>query len=92
MPVTLEEAKEYLRLDSADEDALVTGLLLQAESLCKDVARAETVEDFWGMGPPAKLAVLYGVTYLYEHREDADYHELLLMLRALLFGIRKEGF
>ncbi len=92
MSVTLEEVKEYLRLDSADEDVLLTGLILNAEVLCKDVARAETMEDFWDMGSPAKLAVLYGVTYLYEHREDADYHDLLRMLRFLLFNIRKEGF
>ncbi len=92
MSVTLEEVKEYLRIDSADEDVLLTGLLLNAEALCKDIARAETTEDFWDMGSPAKLAVMYGVAYLYEHREDADYHELQMMLRSLLFGIRKEGF
>lgn len=92
MSVTLEEVKEYLRIDSADEDVLLTGLLLNAEALCKDIARAETTEDFWDMGSTARLAVMYGVAYLYEHREDADYHELQMMLRSLLFGIRKEGF
>lgn len=92
MSVTLEEVKEYLRIDSADEDVLLTGLLLNAEALCKDIARAETTEDFRNMGSTARLAVMYGVAYLYEHREDADYHELQMMLRSLLFGIRKEGF
>lgn len=92
MSVTLEEVKEYLRIDSADEDVLLTGLLLNAEALCKDIARAETTEDFRNMESTARLAVMYGVAYLYEHREDADYHELQMMLRSLLFGIRKEGF
>ena len=30
--------------------------------------------------------------YLYEHREDADHHQLVLDLRSLLFGVRKPGF
>ena len=92
MPVTLEEVKEYLRIDTCDEDGLVTGLILNAVNLCKDTARVETAEDFWNLGPPARLAVMYGVAYLYEHREDGDYHQLQLMLRSLLFGVRKEGF
>ena len=33
--VTLEDAKEYLRVDSADEDA-VTGILLSAAEGCCD--------------------------------------------------------
>ena len=44
------------------------------------------------MGDSVKQAVLYGTAYLYEHRENADYHELTMMLRYLLFGVRKEGF
>ena len=37
--VTLEEAKRYLRVDSADEDAVTSTLLSAAERLCADVAR-----------------------------------------------------
>lgn len=29
---------------------------------------------------------------IYEHREDADHHALTVTLRALLMGIRREGF
>jgi hypothetical protein len=39
-----------------------------------------------------RIAVLYTVAYLYEHREEADHSQLNLTLRALLFGVRKEGF
>ena len=92
MPVTLEEVKEYLRIDTCDEDGLVTGLILNAVNLCKDTARVETAEDFWNLGPPARLAVMYGVAYLYEHREEADHKSLALSLRALLSGSRKETF
>ena len=37
--ITLTEAKEYLRVDSSDEDALISSLLLASGNLCRDVAR-----------------------------------------------------
>jgi len=39
-----------------------------------------------------KIAVMFTVAYLYEHREEADHHAMDLTLRALLFGSREEGF
>ena len=36
--------------------------------------------------------MLYTIAYLYEHREEADHHDLALTLRALLFGIREAAF
>ena len=36
-----------------------------------------------------RVAILYAVGYLYEHREDADHHGLVLTLRSLLFSIRE---
>ena len=92
MLVTLREVKDYLRIDTDDEDEVVTSLMQNAETLCKEVARVERVEDFEALGEVAKQAVLYSTAYLYEHRENADYHQMTLMLRSLLFGVRKEGF
>lgn len=92
MLVTLGEVKDYLRIDTDDEDEVVASLMQNAETLCKDVARVEKVEDFEALGEVAKQAVLYSTAYLYEHRENADYHQMTLMLRALLFGVRREGF
>ena len=37
--ITLDEAKEYLRVDTSDEDALIGSLLSAAGNLCRDVAR-----------------------------------------------------
>ena len=37
--VTLEEAKAYLRVDTADEDSLIQSLLESSEKLAMDVAR-----------------------------------------------------
>ena len=36
-----------------------------------------------------RIAILYTVGYLYEHREEGDHHDLTLTLRSLLFAIRE---
>lgn len=36
-----------------------------------------------------KVAILYALGYLFEHREEADHHELVLTLRSLLFAVRE---
>lgn len=90
--LTLEEAKNYLRVDYADDDTLISGLIATAQKLCMDVARMDDADQFAASGENAHTAMLYTVAYLYEHREEADHHALMLTLRALLFGIRKEGF
>ena len=98
--VTLEEAKGYLRVDSADEDA-VTGILLSAaERMCTDVARLS--DEKWAavdsdtedgsltpIRETMKVAILYALGYLFEHREEADHHALTLTLRSILFAIRE---
>lgn len=91
MLVSLEEMKQYLRVDFEDDDLLIAGLISSAEALCMDVLRTEDIADLETSGN-GKTAVLYTVAYLYEHREEADHHALTLTLRALLFGSRKEGF
>lgn len=34
-----------------------------------------------------RIAVLYALAYLYEHREEANHHALTLTLRSLLFSL-----
>ena len=89
--LTLEETKQYLRVDSSDEDSFISGLIETGESLCADVARME-IAELEAHLPMARIAVLYAAAYLYEHREEADHHALTLTLRALLSGSRKEAF
>ena len=43
--ISLEEAKGYLRVDTADEDAMIGILLSFAARLCVDVARL--TEEQW---------------------------------------------
>lgn len=91
MLVTLDEAKQYLRVDTSDEDVLIEQMIITAEKLCADVARLDE-DSFLDESASTKLAVLYAIAYLYEHREEADHHALTISLRSLLFGVRKEGF
>ncbi|OLR55050.1 AraC family transcriptional regulator [Hornefia porci] len=91
MLITLDEAKLYLRIDSDDEDSLVTNIIESAEHLCRDIARL-SAEEFEEEKATVRAAMLYTIAYLYEHREKADYHELIMMLRSLLFGIRRQVF
>ena len=76
--VTLEEAKEYLRVDSADEDAMTDILLSAAERMCADVARLS--DEKWAavdsdtedgsltpIRETMKVAILYALGYLFEH-------------------------
>ena len=57
--ITLDEAKEYLRVDTSDEDALIGSLLSAAGNLCRDVARltdeqwADIDSDNGSPGDPA---------------------------------------
>ena len=39
-----------------------------------------------------RIGELYALGYLYEHREEADHHDLTMTLRNLLFSIREGVF
>ena len=91
MMISLEEAKNYLRVDTADDDTLIQNILIAAEKLCMDILRTDE-QSVLEAEPNAKVAVLYAAAYIYEHREDADHNALMLSLRALLSGSRKEAF
>ncbi len=91
MMLSLDEVKLYLKVDQDDEDDIITGFILSAERMVADILRSDT-DTLVENQPITKIAVLYATAYLYEHREDADYHNLMLSLRAMLFGVREVQF
>lgn len=95
MEITLEETKVYLRVTSSDEDELIESLIAAATKQVQDITR-QSDDEFMANEEKAliriRVAILYTVAYLYEHREEADHHALNMTLRDLLFGTRKEGF
>ena len=38
-----------------------------------------------------RVAILYALGYLYEHRDEADHKQLMLTLRSILFAVREGG-
>lgn len=91
MLITLNETKEYLRVDSADDDKTIRRLMRAAEQMVMDIARMDAAE-LKTVRDTAKTAELYAAAYLYEHREEADHGELTETLKHLLSAVRKEAF
>lgn len=90
MIVSLDEMKGYLRVDFDDDDSLIEKFIVTGEKLCADIARLSV--DELSQIPSSRISVMYAVAYLYEHREDADHHQLTISLRSLLEGDRRSSF
>lgn len=92
MNISVEETKKYLRVDYDEEDELIKGLIDTAVEIVASVSRIdkEAIPDM--ENETMKTAILYTVAYLYEHREEANHHNLMTGLRNLLMGVRKAGF
>lgn len=84
--MTLEEVKLYLKVENGEEDYLIEQLMATSRQLCEDILREPSTSDV------LKTAILYGVAYLYEHREEANHKELKETLYHLLLADRKEVF
>lgn len=91
MNIALDEIKNYLRVDTSEDDVLISSLIMSAKTICMSVARIDDEIEITD-SDNFKVAVLYTVAYLYEHREEANHKELTLNLRSLLFGMRKDKF
>lgn len=87
MIVSLSEAKKYLRVDYDDEDSLIRKFILTGETLTEGTLRKPLTA-----AKVNKVAVLYVVAYLFEHREDADMDELTKSLRYILSTEREAAF
>ena len=86
--MTLTEVKNYLRVDHTEDDALILSLMDTAKKLVKDVGRMDE-QAFTVNEETTRQAMLYTISYLYENRNNADYHKLTLTLRSLLFAQRE---
>ena len=86
--ITLVEVKNYLRVDHTEDDALILSLMDTAKKLVKDVGRMDE-QAFTVNEETTRQAMLYTISYLYENRNNADFHKLTLTLRSLLFAQRE---
>ena len=104
--ITLDDAKSYLRVDTNDEDAMISSFIFSAGRLCADVARLSDMkwkvingeedagdvydeDELKAIQETMRIAILYTIGYFFEHREEADHHDLVLTLRCLLFALRE---
>ena len=89
MIIPLEEMKLFLRVDSDNEDALITSFIFTAEEMCEGILRYSLTELFV-IPETIKQAVYFAVSCFYEQREKADINEILEIMKNLLFSFRKE--
>ena len=91
MVISLAEAKSYLRVDFADDDTFISGLIETGERLTADTVRKD-LSVTTNVTSAVKIAVLFAVAYLYEHREDANMNDLTRNLRYILMTEREAAF
>lgn len=95
--LTLQETKDFLRLDGDDEDALVSSLIVTAKELTEGVLRRKLTE-FKEIPETVHQAMLIVVATLYEERQVAKdksgvgIKETLDLVRRMLFAYRREEF
>ena len=89
MVVTLENTKEWLRVESNDEDALIGSFILAAEDIVEGILRFP-LSDFADVIPePVKHAIYFAASKLYEERNELDTESLNDVLKAILSSYRE---
>lgn len=95
--LTLQEAKEFLRVDGDEEDALISSLILTAKDLTEDVMRRK-LTDFDELPETVRQAMLILVATLYEERQvskgktGVSVADTLDLVRRMLFAYRRGAF
>ena len=95
--ISLQETKEFLRVDDDTEDALISSLIVTAKVLVEDVLR-RPLADFDRIPEPILQAMLIVTATLYEERQvskdksGVSVTDTLDMIRRMLFAYRKVAF
>lgn len=91
MFVTLEKTKEWLRIESNVEDALIESFITAAEDIVGGVLRFP-LSEFEELPEVVEQAVCFAVSVLFEQRESLDIAALMNTLRGMLFAYRKDAW
>lgn len=86
--VTLSELKAHLRIESGEEDALLSSLIQAAKAACEAFCMTAFEEP---VPEPVHLAMLLFCGHFYANRENGDkstYEAMITAFRALLWPYR----
>lgn len=96
--LTLQEVKNFLRIDCDEDDALLSSLIITSRILVEDIIRSPIIE-IETLPEPIKQAMLILIATLYEERqvfnnqkEGLNIIDTLDMVRKMLFAYRMEKF
>ena len=89
--VSLDEVKLYLRVDSNEEDGLITSFIEASIELCEGILRYSLTE-FEEVPELVKNAILYSTSNMYESREGEGIKTTLNTMKRLLSPYRKESW
>lgn len=95
--LTLQETKDFLRVDGDEEDNLISSLIITAQTLTEDIIRRPLAE-YEETLEPIHQAMLILVGTLYEERQiskdksGVDINETLDLVRKMLFAYRRSKF
>jgi hypothetical protein len=89
LTVTLENTKEWLKIESDDEDTLIQSFITAAEDIVEGILRFPLSEYGGDIPEPVKHAIYFTVSRFYEERNELDMKSLVEVLKALLFSQRK---
>lgn len=91
--VSLDECKNYLKVETDDDDSLIEILMDASVRIVKDMLRVEDFKDFKKKEKQQiKASIFYTLRFLYNERGNADHKDLMLTLRALLSNLRRPEF
>lgn len=83
MKISLDEAKQYVKVDGSEEDNLLTSFIMAAEEYLKDAGVTNTEAERY------KIAVMILVAEWYENRGISKISdELSYSLRSLILQLR----
>ena len=88
MVLTVDEAKQHLRIEYDEEDELIEKLIAQAQAAAEDFCRVSFEEN---VPEPVRLACLLFVSYHYENRDIPDmttYKSMRMAFEHLLYPHR----
>lgn len=89
LEVTLEKAKEWIRVEGDSEDSLIESFIVAAEDIVEGILRFPLSEYAEDVPEPVKHAIYFAVSKFYEERNELDMNGLVEVLKTLLFSQRK---